>query len=371
MGVRLRRLTRKCIAFDGFKSVLSSLLTIVLGMLFGLVVLLLVTTPSNAWGAFQALATGGFLFNGLRVGLGRILFYVPSYMMCGLGVGLTFKTGSFNIGACGQFEMGAVAAIFTCLLTYDTLGPFTWVAALIIAGLFGMLWALIPAILYVTRGVNLVISGMMLNYAVPLICSWVIKSNESVYDKTLNWTYVLQDGAKIPEGFMARLFPGSSANLSILITIAAAFILLFLFKKTTFGLEMRICGSNFEAARYAGINTKFTTCASLAISGFMSGMAGAMYAMSGTIHYTLSDTPLGNGWTGFNVALLAMSNPIAIIFTSFFVSYLNTGGLHMQAFGLEPDMVDIITSAIIFFCAFTTVLKGWLKFSDRKGKNKK
>ena len=276
---------------EGFRSVRAAILTIVIGMLFGLVVLLLVTTPQNAFGAFRELITGGFLSMGLNNGIGRMLFYAPSYLMCGLAVGLTFKTGSFNIGACGQFIIGDVAAIFICILGYPVFGSFTWVLALIGAGIAGMLWSMIPAVLLVTRGVNLILSGMMLNYTIPLICNWAIKSCPAVYDKTANWTNLIPEGARIPSGFMA-------------------------------------------------------------------GVAGAMFVMTGSVHYQISDTALGNGWTGFNVALLAMSHPIGMVFTSLFVAFLDTGGLYMQAYGLEPEMVDIITSAIIFLCAFTTVLRG-------------
>ena len=343
---------------EGFRSVRAAILTIVIGMLFGLVVLLLVTTPQNAFGAFRELITGGFLSMGLNNGIGRMLFYAPSYLMCGLAVGLTFKTGSFNIGACGQFIIGDVAAIFICILGYPVFGSFTWVLALIGAGIAGMLWSMIPAVLLVTRGVNLILSGMMLNYTIPLICNWAIKSCPAVYDKTANWTNLIPKGARIPSGFMADLFPGTSANLGIFICIAAALLIYFVFKRTTFGLDMRVCGANIEAARYAGINTGVTSMASLALSGFMAGVAGAMFVMTGSVHYQISDTALGNGWTGFNVALLAMSHPIGMVFTSLFVAFLNTGGLYMQAYGLEPEMVDIITSAIIFLCAFTTVLRG-------------
>ncbi len=339
-------------------SVVSAIITIIIGMLFGLVVLcFMAPNLTSAFNAFRTILTGGFMTVGVTRGLGRVIYYGTPYILSGLSVGISFKTGAFNIGSCGQFTVGGVTAIAVAILAEPVFGNFTWVVALLAGGVAGALWAMVPALLYAFRSVNIILSGIMCNYIGTLMVNWIVRGS-SIYDNTQNWTQLIPDNTIIPSGGLDKIFVGTSANVGFFIVIAIAIAVYFVFKKTKLGYDMKVCGLNQDAAFYAGISQKRTVVISIMLSGFMAGMAGAMFFTSARgVRYTLSDNVLENGWTGFSVALLGMSNPIAMIFTGLFVAFLDVGGLNMQAYGLEPEIVTVITASIVFCCAFTTKIK--------------
>lgn len=341
---------------DSFASIISALMTIILGMLAGLIILLVIS-PETAWGAFTNLLTGGLAVNGFRRGMGSILYYAVPIILTGLSIGFAYKTGEFNIGASGQYTMGAVTAIFVAVLGENVFGNCTWLVAIILGAVAGGVWALVAALLKVHRNINVVISGIMLNYVGIFVVNWIIKKS-SVYEKSRNWTAEIPDVAVIPRLGLDHIFGNKPVNLGIIIAVAIAIVTYFVLKKTTFGYEMKACGLNQSAAKYAGINEKKTILKSLVIAGMFAGLGGALYylAAQGT-HHMVTDTIKQEGYTGISVALLGMLNPIGIIFTGLFIAYLQVGGLHMQSYGLEPEIVDVITAIIIFFCAFSFKLK--------------
>lgn len=342
---------------EGMANVMSAIMTIVLGMLVGLVVLLIIS-PDTAWGAFFNLLTGGFATNGLLKGLGNIFYYSVPIIMTGLSIGFAYKAGEFNIGASGQYTMGAITAIYVAILGEPLFGNSTWLFAIILGTISGGIWALAAGLLKVYRGVNFVISGIMLNYIGIFVVNWMIKSSERIYDKSRNWTQLIPDNTIIPRLGLDKIFGNKPVNIGFILVILSAIIIYFVLKRTILGYEMKACGLNAEAAGYAGINVKKSVLLSIVIAGALAGLGGALYylAAPGTRH-TVADVIKQEGYTGISVALLGMLNPIGIIFSGLFIAYLQVGGLHMQSYGLEPEIVDVITAVIIFFCAFSYKLK--------------
>lgn len=334
---------------------ISSVGAIIIGLLVGLVVLII----SNPAKAFDGLGwiMGGSLQSSKD--LGNVFYFATPIIMTGLSVAFAFRTSLFNIGASGQFLMGAFGAVFVGIHG-TALGPFQWVAALLAAMLLGALWAVIPGVLQAYRNVNVVISCIMTNYIGMYLVNLLVKA--TVYDAYTNRSMGVASTANIPKLGLDKLFPGSSINGGILIAILFAVLLYFLLNKTTFGYELKACGFNRHASRYAGINEKKAIVLSMVISGAMAGVGGGLLYLAGSGKYiSVEDVLAVEGFTGISVALLGMSHPIGTLFAGLFVAYITVGGSYMQLSGFVPEIIDIITAVIIYFAAFALIIRTILK----------
>lgn len=359
-------LLKKSSSVESWTGLAASLLTVLIGLVFCFV-FLLITSPDKAVAAFRTIITGGFLSSGMMAGIGRVMYYGSPLIMTALSVGLAFKTGVFNIGASGQFQVGGLTALIVAIMYEPVFGSATWFVAMIVGGIAGAFYAMISALLVAYRNVNTVISGIMLNYVAAMGMNWIIKVLPLVYDKSQNWTVLVPDNGLIPKMGLDVIFGGSSANISFFIAILFAIGVWFLLKYTTLGYEMKVCGLNPDAAQYAGINVKKAVLSSMMLAGFLSGIGGAFYfiATSG-IRYIVSDYVLDQGFTGICIALLAMSNPIGIIFSAAFITFLELGGQNLQALSMDPEVVNIITGVIVFCCAFSNKIKGFIANVGKK-----
>ena len=157
-----------------------------------------------------------------------------------------------------------------------------------------------------------------------------------------------------------KLFPGSQVNGGILVAILAAIGMYILINKTTLGYQLKACGSNRHAARYAGIKDKRNIVLSMAIAGGLSGAGAALYWLSGNTEFfwsTYQSLP-AIGFNGIPVALLAVNNPIAVIFTGIFMSMLNVIGLQMSNLTAYNEyLTDIIVAVIVYLSAFALVIR--------------
>lgn len=236
---------------EGFVNFSSSILAIVCGLLFGLIILL-ISNPSQAFGGFMMIIQGGFT-DGMQ-GFGQVLYMATPLIMTGLSVGFAFKTGLFNIGASGQFTAGAFAAVYVGV-KFTFLPPGVHcLAALLAAILAGALWGMVPGLLKAFFNVNEVISSIMMNYIGMYLTNMLIQ--KTVYDQVKNQSMAVAEGANLPKGGLDKLFPGASINVGILIAIGCVILIYILLNKTIFGYELKACGMNPDASRYAGINEK-------------------------------------------------------------------------------------------------------------------
>lgn len=341
-----------------YSSLLSSVVAICIGLVFGFIILLF-ANPSQAVNGFLTILQGGFA-GGMR-GVGNVFYYAVPIMMTGLGVAFAFKTGLFNIGGPGQFVIGGYTAILLAVKLDFLPGPLRWIVPLFGALIAGGLWALLPGLLTAYAHVNIVIGTIMMNYIGMYLVNFLIPRT-GIYDLLKNQTVDVPSAACLPKVGLDKLFPGSSANISIFIAIGMVILIHILLNKTTFGYELKACGMNRDASKYAGINEKRNVILSVMISGAVIGLGGALLYLAGTgKHIIVQDVLAPEGFNGIPVALLAMNSPIGVFFSSIFIAYITVAGFYMQVHGFVPEIIDIIIASIIYFSAFSLLIKGFIE----------
>jgi simple sugar transport system permease protein len=363
------------LAVMGGMNALSSILAVVAGLLAGFIILL-ISNPSQAFSGFIAILTGGFsdMFN-----LGQVFYYAAPIIMTGLSVGFAGKTGLFNIGASGQFTSGMFAAILVALKCSFLPNPLQCAVAVLAGLLAGAIWGAIPGIFKALRNVHEVISCIMMNYIGMYLVNYLIKQT-GIYDQLRNMTMRVPSGVNLPTLGLNELFSvatdqgsvrNSSVGSGILIAIVLCALIYVLLEKTKFGYELKACGYNPEAARYAGINENRGIISSMAISGALAGMGGALIALAGAGRgIAVVDVLASEGFNGIPVALLGLNHPIGILFSGFLIAYLTQSGFLLQRFNFAPEIIDIIVSVIIYFSALALLLKGFIQFFLREKKRK-
>ncbi|CAM3524695.1 ABC transporter permease [Erysipelothrix anatis] len=334
-------------------NLIASLLAVAIGLVFGFIVILAIK-PQFVLSAFALILKGG-LHDGLR-GIGNVLFNATPIIMTGLSVGFAFRTGLFNIGVTGQFTVGAFTAIYVGV-NWTFLPPgFGWIVGIVLGALAGAIWGLVVGALKAYRNVNEVISSIMMNYIAVYLVNFLIMRTafDAQYSRTLP-----PKNAYLPRMGLDTIFPNSSLNIGIIIAIISAIVLYIVLEKTTFGYELRAVGFNRHASRYAGINETRSIILSMMIAGGLAGLGGAlMYLSDVGIYMTTLYGLLKEGFDGIAVALLGQNNPIGIIFSGLFISQITYGGNNLQLFRLEPEIIQVITSAIIYISALTVFLRG-------------
>jgi simple sugar transport system permease protein len=346
-----------------YTGVLSSVFAVIIGLLFGLIVLIL-CNPGQAFPGFLTILDGP-VTHGLK-GVGQVFYYATPIILTGLSVGFAFKTGLFNIGASGQFIAGAFGSVYVGILWKD-LGGVHWLVALFVGLLFGAIWGLVPGLLKAYFNVNEVISAIMMNYLGMYGVNYIVKNTPEIFNKMRNESKSIASTAEIPKWGMDNLFPGSSVNGGIIIAILVVVIVYFVLNKTTFGYELKAVGFNRDASKYAGINEKRSIVLSMTISGAIAGLSGALLYLAGTgKHITIIDSLAPEGFTGISVALLGLSHPLGILVAGLFIAYLTAGGFYLQLYDFSTEIIDIIIAVIIYFSAFALIVKTIL--SKRKAK---
>jgi simple sugar transport system permease protein len=345
---------------ETFLSITASLLAIIGGLLFGLIIML-VSNPENAFAGFSTI-----LFGALEKAksTGDVFYFATPIILTGLSVGFAFKTGLFNIGATGQFTVGAFAAIFVAV-KFTGLPPFTHITLALLASMIaGALWALLPGLLKAYRNVHEVVSTIMMNYIGVHLVKYLIQV--FVYNQTRNESLPIPNSARIPKWFLGDIFGRSSVNTGIFIAAIVAVIIYLILYKTTFGYELRAVGLNRDSAKYAGINENQKIVYSMMIAGALAGLAGGLVYLAGGKHIEVIAVLLPEGFDGIPVALLANSNPLGIIFSGLFIAYIKVGGFLIQKDGFVPEIINIIVSSIIYFSALSILFKDKFKILLRK-----
>ena len=397
----MRRLYEK----DGTKKLLASLLSILIGLTVGAVVVMIVGLtkdnigPKGMWDGVRLifagiLSTGREAAGKLTWGynpqsLGNMLFRATPLIMTGLSVAVANKTGLFNIGAPGQYLMGTMASLMIALSipAGSMPGWMIWALAFLGAMLAGALWGAIPGLLKAFLNINEVLACIMTNWLAANIVTWgfdisnfknIVEGTKTgyVYKTTYgltmvdgSWTYVEGNGIATAKMGLDKLFPGSQVNGGILIAIVIAVLVYVLMNKTTLGYELKACGANRHAARYAGINDKRNIVLSMAISGALAGIGASLYWLSGNTEFfwtTYQSLP-ATGFNGIPVALLAVNNPIGVVFTGIFMAMLNIVGQNLTGLTAYNEYItDVIIAVIVYLSAFSLVIRMWLSHRKKK-----
>src|SRR5665648_903624 len=186
---------------DGLNNAISSIFAVLIGLAFGFVILL-ITNPGEAVNGFIIILKGGFSTGGK--GMGQVLYFATPLILTGLSVGFAFKTGLFNIGAAGQFIMGAFAAVYIGVKWTFLPAPLHWMAAILAAALIGGLWALIPGLMKAYLNVHEVISTIMMNYIGMYTANHLIKL--TIYDSKKALSMNTAPSAVLPKGGLDYVF---------------------------------------------------------------------------------------------------------------------------------------------------------------------
>ena len=378
---------------DGTKSVLASLISILIGMAVGGVIILVVgvNNPnlglSGAWEGIRLVfgglfstgrtAAGQLTFGFNSTNVGNMFFRATPLILTGLSVAVAFKTGLFNIGAPGQYLMGTAATLMLALgiPTEVVPAPLVWVIAFLGGMLAGALWGCIPGLVKAYLNINEVLACIMTNWIAANLVTWMFDGSDFrnlVENTKSGYIYKTSyNGVQTANLGLDKLFPGSQVNGGIIVAIVIAILVYILMNKTTLGYELKACGANRHAARYAGISDKRNIVLSMAIAGSLSGAAAALYYLSGNTEFfwsTYQSLP-ATGFNGIPVALLAASNPIGVIFTGCFMSMLDIVGLQLTNLTAYNEYItDVIIAVIVYLSAFSLVIKLWLSGRGKKHK---
>lgn len=339
-------------------SVLAALLCILIGLIVGLIALVIIN-PEHAWQqGFLRIIQGGFY--DFPYGVGKTLTNSAPLIMTGLSVAFAFKTGLFNIGAAGQYTLGAFGGLYCALIL-----NLPWYVCLLASALFGAVWGAIPGVFKAYLNINEVITSIMFNWIGLYMVNEIIyaRGTGAMYDANNTRTWKVADRSPdslIPSGGMAELFHTPSTTISIFLAIAAAILIWVVLEKTTFGYELKAVGLNKNAARYAGINEKKNIILSMTIAGALAGFgAGLLYLSGGAEWNPLNTTSLpAMGFNGIATALLAASHPIGTIFSSIFISHITVGGSFLPTKYFPAEIADLISGIIIYLCAFAMLFRG-------------
>ncbi len=267
-----------------------------------------------------------------------------------LAVAVSFRAGVFNIGAEGQFVLGALGATITALLLRDTVpAPVILVVSVVMGTAFGAGWGFIPGFLKARTGAHEVITTIMLNYIAGQIVLFSLRSDflrQTGSSQPIS--KVLKDFVSVP--LMIEL-PGIRLHWGFVVALLAAAVMSWFLFRTTKGFELRAAGLNLTAARYAGISASGSIILAMTISGALAGMGGAFQVL-GTVGQMSTDVSAGFGWDAIALALLGGTQPGGVVVASLLFGALRTGGGLMQVkSGIPLDLLFFIQALVIMFVA--------------------
>ena len=370
---------------DASQSIVSSIISILIGVLVGFIAMLIITFINEGNSINDAFKGVGIILKGpfsstvtkyMLANTGNMIFYSVPLIFTGLSVAIAYKTGLFNIGAPGQYIMGTIGSLTVALSLHATSAfgcVLIWLLALLVGTICGAIWGMIPGALKAFFNINEVIICIMTNWIAANISSWFFK-----YQIAIQSTENTKGGylAKVVENYtpklgLDKLFPGSLLDMGIIIAIVVAVVVYIVLNKTTFGFELKSCGSNKDAAKYAGLNEKRNIILSITIAGALAGMGASLYYLNPGIEYrfvSAYSTLPAYGFNGIASAFLANCNPIGVVFSSVFIRYLNMGGDYLVGAGFNRYVADIVVAVIIYMAGFTRIIREWLngRFSKKK-----
>ena len=350
---------------SAMQSLLASLLCVLLGLLVGYIVLLLIN-PAGAGGAIKAIVENFMTYSRPATRLkylGNTLVKTAPLLLCSLSVLFAYKVGLFNIGAAGQYVVGAGAGLY-CALAWGL----PWYVCLLAAVLAGAVLGAISGVLKAYCNVNEVISCIMLNwislYGVNTLLSQV-KEDASPYTKALE---SVNPGAILPSLGLDELFNTQYFTIAVPLAVVVAVVIWVLLEKTKLGYELKATGCNKFAAKYCGMREKKNLILTMAIAGALAGMGAGLFFLTGFEQWqcTQSSVP-AMGFNGIAAAFLGGLSPLGSILSSYFIQHITNGGAYVDKTMYSAQISDLVSSIIIYLCGFVLFFKTVLNARlDRK-----
>lgn len=301
-------------------------------------------------------------FSDLRA-FATTLAYVTPLIFTGLAVAFAFRCGLFNIGAEGQFIVGLFVSGYIGFTWPHLAPPLLLTLALLGGGLAGALWAGLPGLLKAKLGVHEVINTIMMNHIAFFFVNWLI--SEPFKAPMYQATEAVPEAIRLTR--LSDILPIEAAqgHSGIFIALAVALACYLVLWRTTLGYEVRATGLNPHAAQYAGISVAKNIILAMLISGFLSGLGGAVQTLGFRYRvYEMSAFP-NFGFNGIAVALIGKNHPLGVIFAALLFGMLQRADslIQVQA-GVPRQVVAIIQASVIFFVAADQIIK--LLFARRK-----
>ncbi|MBO7486334.1 MAG: ABC transporter permease [Spirochaetaceae bacterium] len=348
---------KEILASDTFRSITAAIICALVGIIVGFIILLII----NAEHAPKAISVilKNFMYyrsSGKKLYyLGQTLVKSVPLILCGIAVLFAYKSGMFNIGVAGQYCVGIGISLW-CALAWHL----PWWLCLVLAVVCAALWASLAGLLKAFCNVNEVIAGIMLNW-ISLYLVNVLMQNETVMNVGKSETFSIAQtspGSLLPTLGLGKLFHDNEyVSIAIPLTIIVAILINIILKKTVLGYELRATGLNKHAAKYAGMRDKKNLILTMTVSGAIAGLAAALFYLTDVQPWKTSSTVPGMGFNGIAVAFLGELNPIGVIFSGYFIQHITQGGSFIDTKYFNPQIADLISSIIIYSCAFMFLFK--------------
>ena len=341
------------------------LLSIFLGFLVGAVFLSIMgLSVSAAYGRLISSVTS-------LKGFSYVIVYSVPYIVAGLSVAFSFKTGVFNIGAEGQFVVGSMAAACVGILAGSLPKPILIPLCFLAAMAAGAVWGIIVGVLKTKWGINEVLSMIMFNWIAFYLSNFIAGIPAIKNDGTAEATKNISDNASLlfSKDFIKSMGLAPTANWGFLVAIVVTLIVWFVIEKTTLGYELKAVGANKFAAEYGGINVNRSILTALAISGALAGLAGALQLMGMGKRISIFSSQEGFGFAGIVVALIGCSNPFGVLVAGIFYGALMYGGSKLNLEGVPTQLISVIVGTVVFFIAISVIFENLGRISAHANRN--
>lgn len=343
------------------ESTMIPVFSVLVGLILGAVIMLAGNyNPILAYGSLFSKAFGD-MYN-----IGETIRQITPYIFTGLSVAFAFRTGLFNIGAEGQFIMGAIAAVSVGVLL-----ELPWYLhvplALVASALAGGFWGAIVGYLKAARGMHEVITTIMLNWIALHVSNYIVRT--VLLEKGMARSKYIHESAWMSSPGISQMFDHARIHYGILLALALSALFYFLLWKTRQGFELRSVGLNPDASEYAGINVKNTFVKAMFISGVFAGIGGACEVL-GVFHYqTINAAFPGYGLMGIAVALIGRNSPLGVVLGAVLIGVLTYGASGMKfGAGVPEELIHVVIALVIFFVAASGIVEILLRRFRKKNR---
>jgi simple sugar transport system permease protein len=321
-------------------SVAIPLISILLALAVAAVLLL--ASGSDPFTAYGSMIDSAF---GSPFALSTTVVKALPRLLPALGIAIALRAGLWNIGAEGQLYIGALAAAGVALYGPELGFPAGPVLALAAAMLAGALWGAIPGTLRAFRGINEVITSLMLVYVAILLVNYIVEGPWLAPDSTFPATPVVPTGSRLPV-----LVPGTLLNAGVVVALLAVLATWFLVTRTSWGLRLRAVGANERGSRVLGVRVTGVVISAMAVSGALAGLAGGVEVL-GIRGRLLEGMSAGYGFEAIAIALLGRLSPVGVVAAALLFGALDAGGAGLQttAQGTPAAIVPIVGALAVVF----------------------
>lgn len=276
------------------------------------------------------------------------------YIFAGLSVALGFRAGLFNIGAEGQFFIGALCSAFVGYSIKGLPAIIHLPLAILGGALGGAVWGMIPGYLKARFGAHEVVNTIMMNWIAFRLSDWLLNGpmKASGFRPV---TPNIQHSAELPRFFAEPL----RFNWGFVLALLTAYAVYWFLFKTTLGFEIRSVGANPDAARYAGMNIIKNFVFVMALAGGLAGLAGTSQVL-GVDHWVGQGFSAGYGFDAIALALVGKNHPFGVVLAALLFGFLRSGATEMQSMaGIPIDIISIIQGLVIIFVAAPAIIR-WI-----------